>query len=101
MLAVEADADVFVPSRFLHRILDSFAARQAQAAGTEPAAPGARDVGAAALRTRWVEALLAAGVLIVEEDGYRVRVEYREGSLRVNGRPFDPASLQSAQVATL
>ncbi len=101
MLAVEADADVFVPSRLLHRILDSFAAGQAQAAGTEPAAPGARDVGAAALRTRWVEALLAAGVLVVEEDGYRVRVEYREGSLRVNGRPFDPASLQSAQVATL
>jgi uncharacterized protein YdgA (DUF945 family) len=100
-LAVEADADIFIPSRFLHRILDAFAAEQVVATGAEPAVSGARDISAAAVRTRWVEALLAAGVLTVEGDGYRVRIEYAEGSLRVNGRPFDPASLQSAQVAAL
>jgi len=100
-LAVEADADIFVPSRLLHRILDTFAAEQAAAAGTEPASAGALDINAAAIRTRWVEALLAAGVLVVEGDGYRVRLEYTEGSLRVNGQPFDPASLESVRVATL
>ena len=53
----------------------------------------------AARRQQWVGALIAAGLLESEREGYRLRVDYREGQLLLNGEPLDPDALRSARLA--
>jgi uncharacterized protein YdgA (DUF945 family) len=92
--ALEGTGDVFVPTRLLHRVLERYA--RAQLAGESPSDPAVRVT---TLRQQWVGSLIAAGLLESEREGYRLRVDYREGRLLFNGQPLDPDALRSARLA--
>jgi uncharacterized protein YdgA (DUF945 family) len=92
--ALEGTGDVFVPAGLLHRALDGYAREQLEGEGAANAA-----MRVASRRQQWVGALIAAGLLESEREGYRLRVDYREGQLLLNGEPLDPEALRSARLA--
>jgi uncharacterized protein YdgA (DUF945 family) len=98
LMALDVEADFHLPERLLHRLLEAAAEAQLDEAA---ASAGDRDVSIANLRAEWVQAMLAMGLLEAEASGYRMRIQYREGELLLNGAPFDPQALSSMKTASL
>ena len=86
--ALSAEADVRVPTRLFHTLVDGMLANRA----TRPASAGAR-IEAAAQRSEWIDQLLAADYLQRTADGYRLRIAFVSGEIRLNGRTIDPTLL--------
>jgi uncharacterized protein YdgA (DUF945 family) len=95
MSALSAEADLLFPPRLLHKLLDQILADQlAEPTSTfSVEAARAHGSGGAALRSEWLDRLLSAGYVQLTPDGYRVRLEFAGGGLRLNGLPVDPALL--------
>jgi uncharacterized protein YdgA (DUF945 family) len=92
MGALSAEADLLFPPRLFHKLLDRMLFHQT---GAQPASTA---VEAAALRSEWLDRLLNAGYVRLTPDGYRVRIEFGPGGLRLNGLPADPAALTPMQL---
>jgi uncharacterized protein YdgA (DUF945 family) len=93
-LAVEASAEIRLPVRWLHRMLDQVVSIQMQGVG---AASAQQQVEIAALRSAWIRDLVSAGWLLRQGEAYRLALDYRGGQLLLNGRPLDPAAMASLQ----
>jgi uncharacterized protein YdgA (DUF945 family) len=98
-MALEAGAEVRMPSRWLHRLLDQVAAASLVSEGV--ASDAERLVRSAALRTEWVREFVERGWLVREGDRYRLDVDYRDGQLLLNGRPADAESFEALQRVAL
>lgn len=92
--AVEASAEIRLPARWLHRVVDQ--ALSIQLHGME-AASAQQQLDVVARRSAWIRELVSAGWLLREGEAYRMQVDYREGQLLLNGRPPDPSALASLQ----
>ena len=93
MGALSAEADLLFPPRLFHKLLDQMLANQL----AEPTSTF--SVEAAAMRSEWLDRLLSAGYIQLTPDGYRVRIEFAGGGLRLNGLPADPTLLAPMQGA--
>jgi len=93
-LAVEASAEILVPARWLHHMLDQVISIQMQGVG---AASAQQQVEVVALRSAWIRDLVSAGWLVRDGEGYRLELDYRGGQLLLNRRPLDPSAMASLQ----
>jgi len=93
-LALDANAEILVPIRWMHRAIDQVLQTQVLQSGV-PSEQQLIEV--ASLRTAWIRNLVSAGWLLRVGEGYRLRVDYRDGQLLLNGRAFDPSAIQSLQ----
>ena len=100
LAAVRAKADAYASATLLHAAVESFAAAQLRETGLGPDALADDPSRIRVLRDRILSGLEGGGVLYPEGDGYRLRADYRDGQLYLNGIPVDPGALTGAPPIT-
>jgi uncharacterized protein YdgA (DUF945 family) len=85
LAALEGRAELAIPIRWLQGLLDAAAAAQLR----EVPEASVRESLAVARRGAWLDSLLHGGWIVRTGDVYRVRVDYRDRELRVNGVPLE------------
>ncbi len=101
--AVEGSAELRVPARIAHWVLDAALSSKLPAArqGADKEVGSAmRQVQRATLRTQVLQHLTTANVLTREGDVFGLHLVYRDAELVPNGQPFDRRALSGFALTT-